>query len=106
VRRRCAYGGFISPFQVQTLAGIPCVHRYRCGCTTKFDIVTGVGRFLLAAINFAIGAALLLVPKEKFASSSDRMWILIVIIGVQIPLVAFFLFRSAQNARRYPLTPA
>ena len=105
MRRRCACGGFVSPYETQTLVGIPYVHRYRCGCTTKFDIVTGFGRVVLGALNVAIAAAVLLVPASKFASSDDRMWIIILVVGIQVPVVAFLLFRSVRNERRYPIEP-
>jgi hypothetical protein len=84
---------------VQRFAGIAFAHRYRCACTTKFDILTPAGRFFLAAVNVAIAATVLLLPASRFGSENDRIGIFVVILGIQIPIVAFMLIRSAKYER-------
>lgn len=98
--RRCAVcDSAIAPFETYRALGIPIVHRYRCGCGTRFDIATTVGASLLVGLNTLILGAVLFAPASKFASSEDRTYIGLALLGVQIPAVALTVWRSAQNGR-------
>jgi hypothetical protein len=103
VRKCGACEGLVSPHEVHRIAGLPLVHRYRCSCSTHFDVATSLGRGLLVALNAFIVGFVALAPASKFKSSDDRLYILLVLLGVQVPVVAFVVWRSVQNDRRHPL---
>ena len=91
----------IVPFEAPRLVGIPVVHRYRCSCGSKFDVLTSFGRAFLVAITVLIVGLVALLPASKFASPSDRTEILVVLVGLQVPVVAWLVWRSAKNDRRH-----
>ena len=89
----------VDPFETPRLVGFPIVERYRCGCGTKFDVLTSFGRFFLIAANALIVGLVALLPESKFASPNDRIEILVVLLGLQVPVVAWLIWRSAKSDR-------
>ncbi len=98
--RRCGFcESKVSPVEVQRLLGIPFVHRYRCACTARFDIMTGFGQAVLLLLNAFVVGSVLVLPRERFASSSDRTGILLFLLGLQVPIVALVLVRTRKRDR-------
>lgn len=92
----------LMPYERQTFAGILFVRRYACGeCGTRFDLATGFGEVVLLGLTGTIFGVVALSPASRFASASDRTWIL-VIVALQLIAGIVAVVRSRRRARLHP----
>src|SRR5262249_37674665 len=101
--RRCAAcEGVLSVYERFTFMGAPFVHRYRCACGTRFDVLTPFGEVLCIGLALGLPAVVALLPASKFASAGDRTWILALLV-VQAVVFVVLAVRSRRRAKANPL---
>lgn len=101
--RRCGIcDAGVMPYERQALAGIVFARRYACGgCGTRFDLATRFGEAVLLGLFGTILGVIALQPASRFASASDRTWILVIAV-LQLVAGIVVVVRSRQRARLHP----
>lgn len=100
--RRCRVcEGRATVYETWTFGGWPWLHRYRCGCGTRFDHVTRLGEVLASTCALLIPGATVLLPNEKFVRASERWPILALTCLLSLGLV-LVVAHSRRTTRANP----